>query len=86
MLQLWDVAARQRLGGAFNLHDINVGDIGFSADGGTVYAAIDGAVFETPVDPGRVAAAVCRRAGRTLSVAEWVAVFKDVPYRDVCPQ
>ncbi|MEU7859737.1 WD40 repeat domain-containing serine/threonine-protein kinase [Nonomuraea sp. NPDC049141] len=86
MLQLWDVAARQRLGGAFNLHDINVGDLGFSADGGTLYAAIEGTVFETPVDPGRVAAAVCRRAGRTLSAAEWDAAFKDVPYLDVCPQ
>jgi hypothetical protein len=48
-----------------------------------LYASTEGVIYETPVDPGRVAAVVCRRAGRTLSATEWDA-FKDVPYRDVC--
>jgi WD40 repeat protein len=85
VLQLWDVAAGQAVGSAFDLHALDVRDLAFSPDGGTLYAAEEGAVYETPVDPGRVAAAVCARAGHTLSRARWDAYLKDVPYRDVCP-
>ncbi|ETK35084.1 hypothetical protein MPTA5024_16075 [Microbispora sp. ATCC PTA-5024] len=37
-----------------------------------------------PVAPSLQAAAVCARAGRTLTDAEWRRHFPGVPYRDVC--
>ncbi|MFD1545164.1 hypothetical protein [Nonomuraea guangzhouensis] len=36
LLQLWDVAARRRLCGAFNLHDTDVGNVGFGAYDGAL--------------------------------------------------
>ncbi|WP_170223656.1 hypothetical protein [Nonomuraea turkmeniaca] len=34
---------------------------------------------------GEVAAAVCARAGRPLSAAEWACHLIGVPYRAICP-
>jgi hypothetical protein len=31
------------------------------------------------------ATAVCARAGRTLTEAEWRAYLPDLPYQEVCP-
>ncbi|MEV0145949.1 MULTISPECIES: WD40 repeat domain-containing serine/threonine protein kinase [unclassified Nonomuraea] len=84
-IQLWDLGGRRRLGGSFDVHTIQEPDaLIFSADGRTLYAAVDGRIHEVPVDPEQVAAAVCRRAGATLSERDWARYLPDVPYRRVC--
>ncbi|MET7338250.1 WD40 repeat domain-containing serine/threonine protein kinase [Nonomuraea sp. NPDC005650] len=84
-IQLWDPGARRRIGGAFDLNAVDGPDsVEFSADGRTVYAAAGGRIYELPVDPERVVAAVCRRAGTTLSESDWARYLPDVPYRRVC--
>ncbi|WP_177227360.1 WD40 repeat domain-containing serine/threonine protein kinase [Nonomuraea pusilla] len=85
-VQLWDVTARHRLGGPFVARSVEgIDSLEFSADGSMLYASVDEAVLEIPVGPERVAAAVCRRAGRDLTRAEWDRHLEDVPYRRVCP-
>ncbi|NUW30666.1 protein kinase [Nonomuraea sp. SMC257] len=84
-VQLWDPAGRRRLGGSFDLHTLREPEaLTFSADGRTVYAAVDGTVHQVPVDPEQVAAAVCRRAGGALPERDWAAHLPDVPYRETC--
>ncbi|GAA2305714.1 hypothetical protein GCM10010149_64440 [Nonomuraea roseoviolacea subsp. roseoviolacea] len=84
-VQLWDPAGKRRLGGSFDLHIMQEPEaLTFSADGRTLYAAVDGTVHQVPVDPEQVAAAVCRRAGGALPEADWAAHLPDVPYRKTC--
>ncbi|NUW43015.1 WD40 repeat domain-containing serine/threonine protein kinase [Nonomuraea rhodomycinica] len=84
-LQLWDPAGKRRLGGSFDLHTFQMPDaLTFSADGRTVYAAVDGTIHQVPVEPGQVAADVCRRAGGGLSERDWSAHLPEVPYRETC--
>ncbi|MEW9532545.1 serine/threonine-protein kinase [Microbispora sp. NPDC049125] len=85
LIHLFDLRSERRLGAPLAVHHERVADAVFTADG-TALLSIDdaGMLRETPVDPGRIASAVCRRAGRTLSPAEWQARFGDAPYRDVC--
>ncbi|MEW1836921.1 WD40 repeat domain-containing serine/threonine-protein kinase [Nonomuraea angiospora] len=83
-VQLWDVTGRRRLGGSFDLSEQSTDALAFSADGATLYAAVDGAVHETPVDAERVVKAVCARAGRALTRAEWDEHVSGVPYQQVC--
>ncbi|MER5419437.1 serine/threonine-protein kinase [Streptosporangium roseum] len=83
---LWDIATGRRLGQPIVAHTGDLQSLAFTADGSrlvTVDSA--GTLAEQPVDPERVAHAVCERAGRTLSPEEWRAYLADVPYRDVCP-
>ncbi|GII64911.1 hypothetical protein Skr01_49960 [Sphaerisporangium krabiense] len=85
-VQLWDVATGRRLGPAADLRGSAVLSLAFSADGSVLYAADQaGGVREYPVDPERIAAEVCARAGRTLAERDWRRYLPDVPYRDVCP-
>ncbi|MEV5729069.1 MULTISPECIES: hypothetical protein [Streptomyces] len=36
------------------------------------------------IDPARMVAAVCRRAGGTLTREQWRTYLADVPYRGLC--
>ncbi|QFY10284.1 protein kinase [Nonomuraea phyllanthi] len=83
-VQLWDVTGRRRLGGGFDLSEQSAEALAFSADGATLYAAVDGAVHEMPVDAERVVKAVCARAGRGLTHAEWDEYLGGVPYQEIC--
>ncbi|MEU4327498.1 WD40 repeat domain-containing serine/threonine protein kinase [Nonomuraea dietziae] len=87
-LQVWDVGARRRLGGAMSAYFAGVpggGGVAFSPDGGLLYVAeADGLVHEFVVDPARMARLVCGRAGRELTETEWREHFDEVPYREVC--
>jgi WD40 repeat protein/predicted Ser/Thr protein kinase len=85
ILQIWDVNAMRRLGGAFNLHGSQITSLAFSPDGSTLYAADWGSVYKIPIGAEWIVQDVCRRAGHTLSPADWAAFLKDVPYRDICP-
>ncbi|MFI6790760.1 protein kinase [Nonomuraea sp. NPDC050383] len=83
-VQVWDVAARRRMGGAFLLRGADITSLAFA--GSSLYVAdAAGRIFEITVDPGRMAAATCARAGRTLTRAEWEQHFEGLPYRNVCP-
>ncbi|MFG1689354.1 protein kinase [Nonomuraea sp. NPDC049269] len=58
----------------------------FTADGSGVNILDDeGTVREQPVEPGKVVAAICARAGRSLSPGEWRSFVPGVPYQKVCP-
>ncbi|MFI9840703.1 protein kinase [Nonomuraea sp. NPDC051941] len=85
ILQVWDVNAMRRLGGAFNLHGFQITSLAFSPDDSTLYAADWGSVYKIPIGAERIVQDVCRRAGHTLSPADWASFLKDVPYRDICP-
>ncbi|MET9341513.1 WD40 repeat domain-containing protein [Nonomuraea sp. NPDC003804] len=85
ILQIWDVNTMRRLGGAFNLHGSQITSLAFSPDDSTVYAADWGSVYKIPIGAERIVQDVCRRAGHPLSPADWAALLKDVPYRDICP-
>jgi WD40 repeat protein len=85
LLQLWDVAARRRLGGSYLLQEGQPWSLAFSADGKAVYVGVDGAVRAVSVDGDRVAQQVCARVGRSLSPAEWERYLGGAPYQNVCP-
>ncbi|NRQ30528.1 protein kinase [Nonomuraea sp. NN258] len=85
-VRLFDMKAGVNLG---FLRDGDVGGLAalsFSADG-TGVTTLDntGVLRHHPIEPGAMAAAVCARAGRPLTEAEWRAHVTGVPYRQVCP-
>ncbi|MFI6322849.1 protein kinase [Nonomuraea sp. NPDC050556] len=85
VVQVWDVATKRRLV-AVPLHgDFPEGGLAFTADGSSLVAQDQqGTLTTIPVGGDRAAAAVCARAGRTLTDAEWAAHLPDVPKRKVC--
>ncbi|MFH8616897.1 helix-turn-helix domain-containing protein [Streptomyces sp. NPDC017979] len=84
-LQLWDVASGQPLGSPLPTPGDRVVAVAFTADGRTVHSvgAYSG-IQAHAVDPGRLTAAVCKRAGGGLSREDWRTYLPDVPYRQVC--
>ncbi|WP_424531683.1 protein kinase family protein [Sphaerisporangium viridialbum] len=85
-VQLWDVVTPRKLGSPFRGGDADLRSAAFDS-GGSVLHTIDaeGVLRDIPVAPSRVAAAVCARAGRTLTDAEWQNYLPGVPYSDPCP-
>ncbi|RSN11616.1 hypothetical protein DMB42_13645 [Nonomuraea sp. WAC 01424] len=85
-VQLLDLATGAPLG---LLRDGDVGGVGalaFSADG-TAVTTVDlaGLPHERPVEPAKMAAAICARSGAPLTPAEWRAYVTEASYRKVCP-
>ncbi|MGP3931257.1 WD40 repeat domain-containing serine/threonine protein kinase [Nonomuraea sp. KM88] len=85
VLQLWDVEARRRLGGAYRLREGQPWSLAFSADGAAVHVGMERAVRAVSVDGERVAREVCARVGRPLSHAEWERYLGGAPYQNICP-
>jgi WD40 repeat protein len=84
-LQLWDVASGQPLGGPLRTPGDSLLALRISADSSTLYAAgAHGALQKYAIGPSRVAADVCRRAGATLSRADWQTYLPGIPYRKTC--
>ncbi|GLF95152.1 nSTAND1 domain-containing NTPase [Streptomyces yaizuensis] len=84
-VHLWDVESSQRLGFPLPTPGDPVLSLAFSPDGGTLYASGPYSGLETyDLDPHRMAAAVCERAGSGLSRAEWRIHLPDLPYRRTC--
>ncbi|GLX00778.1 serine/threonine-protein kinase [Microtetraspora sp. NBRC 16547] len=97
-VRLWDIGSGAAIGEAVSTHGADVVSVAFGPGGpgggsgssgvsdGLVLTSIDadGAVQRRAVTPDAVAAAVCARAGRTLSEDEWREHLPDLPYEDVC--
>ncbi|MBL1110432.1 helix-turn-helix domain-containing protein [Streptomyces sp. 5-8] len=86
-IQLWDTASPQQYG--FSLP--GTGDaplsMAFTPNGGKLSTAGSLTPLYTYVtDPRWAADRTCRRAGRTLSRAEWKAILPRIPYRSVCQE
>ncbi|WP_214408665.1 WD40 repeat domain-containing serine/threonine protein kinase [Sphaerisporangium fuscum] len=87
-VRLWDEISRQPMGTIFQapVQEDREITMAFSGDGRTLYSATpDGVLRAFDLDPGHVAAAVCRRAGGGPDVEQW---RRDVPEIDpaaVCP-
>ncbi|WP_283136346.1 serine/threonine-protein kinase [Rhizohabitans arisaemae] len=93
-VRLWDVASGSELGQVLNRYHYGEFDqtlsgqrsLAFSGDGTRLYGITsDGALRSALVDPAGVVDAVCERAGRNLTEAEWKQHIAELPYRSVCP-
>jgi WD40 repeat protein len=84
-VQLWDVAERVPLGPPFGSGPGEVVALGFDADGRALHSLrSDGTLGDHPVAAANVAAALCARAGRSLSETDWERLIPGVPYRRIC--
>ncbi|MDT0547458.1 NACHT and WD repeat domain-containing protein [Streptomyces lonegramiae] len=84
-VRLWDVASSRPLGAALPTASDPVQAISFTNDGRTLLVAGEHVPLQKfAVDPERVTAAVCKRAGGGLSRSDWKTYIPEVPYRDVC--
>ncbi|NUW33302.1 protein kinase [Nonomuraea sp. SMC257] len=85
-IQLFDLTAGAGLGTVRDGDLRGVAALAFSADGSSVLSVDStGALHERPVAPGAMTSAICARAGRPLSAAEWERYVTGVPYQRVCP-
>ncbi|MCK2220193.1 WD40 repeat domain-containing protein [Actinomadura sp. ATCC 31491] len=83
-LSLWDVATGERIGPVIGLGD-SARSVVFSPDGGEVSAVgRAGRVTRVPTAVGPLLKAVCARAGRSLTAAEWARHLPGRPYRKGC--
>ncbi|MEV0592567.1 WD40 repeat domain-containing serine/threonine-protein kinase [Nonomuraea cavernae] len=82
---LWNVADGGPAGRPVPVHAGGILALAFAPDGGALHSlGADGALRNLPVTPSAVAAAVCARAGTTLSAQDWSRHIRDVPARKVC--
>ncbi|WP_406317829.1 serine/threonine-protein kinase [Streptosporangium sp. NBC_01639] len=82
---LWDVNSGMRLGQPIAAHTDHIESLAFNADGSRLLSVdATGTLAEHVVDPDQAASAVCARAGRTLTEAEWHGYLPSLAYRDVC--
>ncbi|MET9247181.1 hypothetical protein [Nonomuraea sp. NPDC003709] len=85
-VRLWGVPHNHPLGVLFDgLQAAGSGRLAFSPDGRRVYSVTpDGTPRTHELDGGRVAGAVCRRAGRTLTAQEWARHLPGVEPFTLC--
>ncbi|MEU5024389.1 nSTAND1 domain-containing NTPase [Streptomyces milbemycinicus] len=84
-LRLWDTASGLPLGSVLLTAGDNIRALSFSEDGRTLLVAGEHVPLQKfAVDPERVTAAVCERAGGGLHRADWKTYIPEVPYRKVC--
>jgi WD40 repeat protein len=84
-IQLWDLAARQRLGQPFQEHQAATNSLAFSPDGATLASgSSDSTVLFWDVDLASWQARACAAAGRNLTQAEWDQYVAARPYHLTC--
>ncbi|MBE1588958.1 WD40 repeat domain-containing serine/threonine protein kinase [Nonomuraea angiospora] len=85
-VQLWDPVTPRKLGPSIAGADEPLMAAAFGS-GGAVLRTIDeaGVLRAVSVDPQRTATAVCARAGRSLTRAEWQEYLPGLPYQKICP-
>jgi WD40 repeat protein len=85
-VQLWDLGTPRKLGQPIPSGDPALMSAAFAPDGSVLHTVdAAGVLRDIPVDPARIAATLCARAGRTLTNAEWQHYLAGVPYRSPCP-
>ncbi|MEU9173735.1 WD40 repeat domain-containing protein [Streptomyces sp. NPDC048420] len=83
-LTLWDLDLNRPLGGSPAGSGDAIDSLAFGLDGYLWAAGPHVSVRAYPVGPAQVAARLCARAGRPLTVAEWRRYLPGVSYRRVC--
>ncbi|WP_433226997.1 protein kinase domain-containing protein [Microtetraspora malaysiensis] len=85
-VQLWDPATPAKLATSMPGTGADLVKAAVFASGGRVLRVLDenGELREVTVDPDDLVAAVCARAGRTLTEAEWARDLPGASYRDIC--
>ncbi|QNP75847.1 hypothetical protein IAG44_19050 [Streptomyces roseirectus] len=84
-VRVWDVDARLPLGGSLRTAGDAVRTLAFTPDGVTLrVGGVRAPLQSYTVDPDRIAARLCTRAGPSLSPEEWRTYLPDAPYRRVC--
>lgn len=84
-LQLWGTDSHRLLGSALSTPGDTIRSLAFGPDGGTLYGAGTHVPVQAyDIDPDRVAARLCDRAGSGLSPADWRAYLPGIPYRETC--
>ncbi|MFI1014729.1 helix-turn-helix domain-containing protein [Streptomyces sp. NPDC020965] len=84
-VRLWDTASNRPLGGPLLTSGDSVVSLSFSKDGKTLTVDGDHTPPRTyPVDPDRVADAVCERSGGGLHADEWKQHISNLPHRKTC--
>ncbi|MEV1174506.1 WD40 repeat domain-containing protein, partial [Nonomuraea sp. NPDC049784] len=82
-VQLWDVAERAPLGppAVYPAGEV----VALAFDAGELHTLrTDGTLGDHPAASANVAAALCARAGRTLSRSDWERLIPGAPYRTIC--
>ncbi|WP_329537280.1 hypothetical protein OG568_53330 (plasmid) [Streptomyces sp. NBC_01450] len=75
----------QRLGSPLPSSEDAVLALSFSPDGRTLQVAGEHVPLRTyAVDPDRIVAIVCRRAGGGLTHDQWETYLPELPYQHVC--
>ncbi|MFH8404027.1 hypothetical protein ACH4FX_04505 [Streptomyces sp. NPDC018019] len=84
-LQLWDVPSQQPLGSALPTPGDKILALTFGPDGTALYAAGQHVPLTAyQIAPAALVADACRRAGGSLSRADWETYIPEVPYRKLC--
>ncbi|GGT45863.1 protein kinase [Nonomuraea spiralis] len=86
-VHLWDVASRTELGRVMGARPgVESPALAFDGNSSVLYVVDESGEFRSvAVDPARITADLCSRAGRRLTEQEWAQYFDDVPYREICP-
>ncbi|NRQ37373.1 hypothetical protein HII36_36885 [Nonomuraea sp. NN258] len=86
VVQLWDVATHQPIGGPLPTPGDSVLALTFGADGRTLNVAGEHVPVQSyDLSPQAAAATLCRRAGDGLSPADWAAYFPGRSRLSACP-
>ncbi|WP_425246531.1 hypothetical protein [Streptomyces sp. NEAU-NA10] len=84
-LHLWDIATQQPLGDPVPTAGEAIESLSFSPDSTTLYASGTHVPLQRYViDPARVVAQVCARAGAGLTKEQWRTYVPDAGYRRTC--
>ncbi|MGW0810336.1 protein kinase domain-containing protein [Nonomuraea sp. NPDC002799] len=83
VVEVWDIATMTRLATVPVREDFVVEHLAFTTDG-TVRMGTRRTVIELPTDGERLARALCRRAGRDLTLHEWERHLPGTPHRQIC--
>jgi hypothetical protein len=82
---IWDTATQQPLGGNVRTAGELITSLAFGADGVTLYAtSAHTSLQRFPITPAAAVTQACRRAGATLTVAQWRSYIADARYHSVC--
>ncbi|MER6177536.1 protein kinase [Streptosporangium sp. NPDC001681] len=83
-IRLWDPVTSRPIGPPLAGPTDLLASLAFDADGTLRAAGWHRDLISYPTAPERAVAAVCVRAGRALTEAEWREHIPDLPYRKVC--